>query len=90
MRVKQVPPVLLLHLKRFKYIEDLGRIKKLPYRVSFPSDLKVVNALEECEDADAEYVLSAVVVHVGQSPYHGHYISLVKSGEGMGSVFASL
>ena len=46
MRIKRLPRVLLLHLKRFKYIEELGRIKKLPYRVSFPMDLKVVNALE--------------------------------------------
>lgn len=80
MRVRRLPPVLLLHLKRFKYIEEVGKIKKLPYRVSFPMDLKVVNALEECDDADAAYELAAVVVHVGQSPYHGHYVCLVKSG----------
>lgn len=32
MVIKTPPNVLLLHLKRFKYIEQLGRIKKLPYR----------------------------------------------------------
>lgn len=32
MVIKRPPNVLLLHLKRFKYTEHLGRIKKLPYR----------------------------------------------------------
>ncbi|GJZ55671.1 ubiquitin carboxyl-terminal hydrolase 4 [Tanacetum coccineum] len=31
------------------------------------------------EDADCEYSLFAVVVHVGSGPNHGHYVSLVKS-----------
>jgi ubiquitin carboxyl-terminal hydrolase 12/46 len=33
MLVKSAPPVLALHLKRFKYIESLGRYKKLMHRV---------------------------------------------------------
>ncbi|KAH0462642.1 hypothetical protein IEQ34_010217 [Dendrobium chrysotoxum] len=76
MKIKKPPNVLVIHLKRFKYIEQLGRYKKLSYRVVFPLELKLSNTVE---NADSEYSLFAVVVHVGSGPNHGHYISLVKS-----------
>mmetsp|Transcript_26131 Transcript_26131/g.62160 ORF Transcript_26131/g.62160 Transcript_26131/m.62160 type:complete len:352 (-) Transcript_26131:103-1158(-) len=79
MKIKQLPNVLLLHLKRFKYIEQLGRYKKLSYRVVFPMELKLFNTTDCCEGADSVYRLFAVVVHVGNGPNHGHYVSLVKS-----------
>ncbi|VFQ93609.1 unnamed protein product [Cuscuta campestris] len=76
MKIKKPPHILVIHLKRFKYIEQLGRYKKLSYRVVFPLELKLSNTVEE---ADAEYSLFSVVVHVGTGPNHGHYVSLVKS-----------
>ncbi|KAJ1380145.1 Ubiquitin specific protease, conserved site [Sesbania bispinosa] len=76
-RMKIKPPhILVIHLKRFKYMEQLGRYKKLSYRVVFPLELKLSNTVE---DADIEYSLFAVVVHVGSGPNHGHYVSLMKS-----------
>ncbi|KAF3572323.1 hypothetical protein F2Q69_00062865 [Brassica cretica] len=77
MKIKKPPHILVIHLKRFKYIEQLGRYKKLSYRVVFPLELKLSNTVEEY--ADTEYSLFAVVVHVGTGPNHGHYVSLVKS-----------
>ena len=79
MLVKAAPPVLALHLKRFKYIESLGRYKKLMHRVVFPSELKLNNMAEDAPGQDAAYILFAVVVHVGSGPNHGHYVCLVKS-----------
>ncbi|PKA51498.1 Ubiquitin carboxyl-terminal hydrolase 3 [Apostasia shenzhenica] len=76
MKIKKPPNVLVIHFKRFKYIEQLGRYKKLSYRVVFPLELKLINTVE---NADTEYSLFAVVVHVGSGPNHGHYVSLVKS-----------
>lgn len=76
MKIKKPPNILVIHLKRFKYIEQLSRYKKLSYRVVFPIELKLSNTVE---DADAEYSLFAIVVHVGSGPNHGHYVSLVKS-----------
>ncbi|KAK9134270.1 hypothetical protein Syun_013600 [Stephania yunnanensis] len=76
MKIKKPPHILVIHLKRFKYIEQLSRYKKLSYRVVFPLELKLSNTME---DADSEYTLFAVVVHVGSGPNHGHYVSLVKS-----------
>ncbi|XP_016463998.1 ubiquitin carboxyl-terminal hydrolase 4-like isoform X1 [Nicotiana tabacum] len=76
MKIKKPPHILVIHLKRFKYMEQLGRYKKLSYRVVFPLELKLSNTIE---NTDSEYSLFAVVVHVGSGPNHGHYVSLVKS-----------
>ncbi|GAQ82475.1 Ubiquitin-specific protease [Klebsormidium nitens] len=79
MKIKAAPQILALHLKRFKYIEQLGRHKKLMYRVVFPLELRLCNTVEGGDGAEAEYSLFGVVVHVGSGPNHGHYVSLVKS-----------
>lgn len=42
LRIYQLPSVLTLHLKRFKYVERLSRCCRLPYRVVFPLQLRVV------------------------------------------------
>lgn len=76
MKIKKPPNILVIHLKRFKYIEQLGRYKKLSYRVVFPLELKLINTVD---NSDLEYSLFAVLVHVGSGPNHGHYVSLVKS-----------
>ncbi|KMZ71485.1 Ubiquitin carboxyl-terminal hydrolase 3 [Zostera marina] len=76
MKIKKPPHILVIHLKRFKYMEQLSRHKKLSYRVVFPLDLKLTDTVV---DPDTEYSLFAVVVHVGSGPNHGHYVSLVKS-----------
>lgn len=80
MKLKQLPPILILHLKRFKYIESQNRMRKLMHRVVFPMELKLSNTTEDAEGADQPYTLFAVVVHVGSGPHHGHYVSLIKSG----------
>ena len=79
MRVKRLPNVLALHLKRFKYVEHLQRFKKLSYRIAFPLELKLTNTAETAAEPDRKYSLFAVVVHVGAGPSHGHYICLVRS-----------
>jgi ubiquitin carboxyl-terminal hydrolase 12/46 len=75
MRIKKLPPVLALHLKRFKFMESTQRYQKLAYRVVFPMELKLQNT----EDPDRLYSLFAVVIHCGSGPHRGHYIAIVKS-----------
>ena len=55
MLVKAAPPVLALHLKRFKYIESLGRYKKLMHRVVFPNELKLNNMVRVVLRADIRF-----------------------------------
>ncbi|KAF8640896.1 hypothetical protein AX17_000544 [Amanita inopinata Kibby_2008] len=79
MKIKKLPNVLALHLKRFKYQEDVQKYIKLAYRVAFPFELRLFNTVDDGEDADRMYNLFAIVVHIGNGPYHGHYISIIKT-----------
>ncbi|KAJ4471868.1 hypothetical protein C8J55DRAFT_406659, partial [Lentinula edodes] len=79
MKIKKLPNVLALHLKRFKYQEDSNKYIKLSYRVAFPLQLRLFNTVDDAEDADRLYNLFAIVVHLGNGPHHGHYISIIKT-----------
>jgi ubiquitin carboxyl-terminal hydrolase 9/13 len=79
MKVKKSPKILALHLKRFKYTEDMQRNLKLFHRVVYPPTLRLFNTTDDTEDPDRFYELYAVVVHIGGGPYHGHYVTIVKN-----------
>jgi Ubiquitin carboxyl-terminal hydrolase len=53
---------------------------KLAYRVPFPLELRLFNTSDDADDPDKLYELFGIVVHIGVSPHHGHYISIVKIG----------
>ncbi|RLN08569.1 ubiquitin carboxyl-terminal hydrolase 4-like [Panicum miliaceum] len=76
MKIKKVPQILVIHLKHFKFIEQLNRHNKLSYRVVYPLELKLSS---NSDDADCEYSLFAVVVHLGSGPNQGHYVAKIKS-----------
>jgi hypothetical protein len=78
--IRGAPPVLALHLKRFKFVEALGAYTKLMHRVSFPTHLRLDGTCVEAGSPtrDAAYALFAVVVHVGSGANHGHYVAVVK------------
>src|SRR6202012_3530594 len=65
--------------KRFKYTEDFGRLQKLFHKVVYPYHLRLFNTTDDAEDPDRLYELYAVVVHIGGGPYHGHYVSIIKT-----------
>jgi len=79
MRIKKLPQILALHLKRFKYCDTLNKYTKLSYRVVFPFELRLFNTTDDAENSDRLYDLIAVVVHCGSGPHRGHYVSIVKS-----------
>ncbi|XP_048956936.1 ubiquitin carboxyl-terminal hydrolase 12 isoform X2 [Canis lupus baileyi] len=81
MKVKKLPMILALHLKRFKYMDQLHRYTKLSYRVVFPLELRLFNTSGDATNPDRMYDLVAVVVHCGSGPNRGHYIAIVKSHE---------
>lgn len=81
MKIKRLPKILALHLKRFRYTEDMQRMNKLFHRITYPEQLRLFNTTSDAEDPDRIYELYAVVVHIGAGPYHGHYVSVIKTQE---------
>ncbi|KAI9284005.1 hypothetical protein BC943DRAFT_326818 [Umbelopsis sp. AD052] len=79
MKIKKLPNILALHLKRFKYQEQLQKYIKLTYRVMFPFELRLFNTCDDTEDPDKLYELWACVIHIGSGPHHGHYVTIIKS-----------
>lgn len=79
MRIKKLPRILALHLKRFKYCDSLNKYTKLSYRVVFPFELRLFNTTADADNSDRLYDLIAVIVHCGSGPHRGHYVSIVKS-----------
>ncbi|ORY95321.1 hypothetical protein BCR43DRAFT_492794 [Syncephalastrum racemosum] len=79
MKIKKLPNILALHLKRFKYQEQLQKYIKLTYRVVFPFELRLFNTCDDTDDADRLYELWACVIHIGSGPHHGHYVTIIKS-----------
>lgn len=53
-RLKRLPRVLTLHLKRFKYVESLDSFSKLSHRVVFPLELRTPNMTEGAGETDAD------------------------------------
>jgi ubiquitin C-terminal hydrolase len=66
MKIKKLPNILALHLKRFKYQEDLKKYIKLTYRVAFPFELRLFNTVDDVEDPDRLYELFGIVIHIGR------------------------
>jgi len=79
MKIKKLPKILVVHLKRFKFMEQIQQYKKLSYRVVFPMELILQNTSHDAVHPETMYSLFAVVVHVGSGPNHGHYVSMIKS-----------
>jgi len=79
MKIKKLPKILVIHLKRFKFIEQLQQYKKLNHRVAFSQELIIQNTSQDAVDAERRYELFAVVIHVGSGTNHGHYVCMVKS-----------
>ncbi|KAG0668507.1 hypothetical protein C6P45_004603 [Maudiozyma exigua] len=75
--LKKLPTTLAINLKRFKYVEEQNANVKLFNKIAYPAKLSVESTYDP--DYKKEYELTGVVIHLGSSPQHGHYVSLCKS-----------
>jgi len=74
--IKSLPNTLIVHMKRFKYDDQMKRLVKLNYKVAFPSDIRI----EANKEAGSYkyYDLYGVVIHIGPGLHYGHYIVAIK------------
>lgn len=74
----QAPSVAVLHLKRFK--NDGSFVQKIDKHVAFPLDLDLepFTGSGKYNNAELQYVLYAVVVHIGLRPTSGHYYCFIR------------
>jgi ubiquitin carboxyl-terminal hydrolase 10 len=79
--IQDLPPVLILHLKRFEYVNNLTGTQKIWKKVGYPLELEIpkeVFAPGERKSLAAKgglprYRLTGVVYHHGKSAAGGHY-----------------
>ncbi|KAI3637041.1 hypothetical protein MIR68_004747 [Amoeboaphelidium protococcarum] len=78
--IEQLPPVLILHLKRFIY--ENGETQKVRKSITYPLRLKITPASFSPVTKPTQsihYQLFGVVYHHGKSATGGHYTCAVKS-----------
>ncbi|KAI3402426.2 creB [Candida oxycetoniae] len=85
-KIKKLPEVLVINLKRFKYDEKIGKMVKLFDSISYPFKLRLFNTTDDFHD-NVLYDLYALVIHIGGGPMHGHYVSICKIKAGLWLLF---
>eukprot|EP00177_Eucheuma_denticulatum_P008294 GFKZ01015090.1.p1 GENE.GFKZ01015090.1~~GFKZ01015090.1.p1 ORF type:complete len:551 (-),score=77.61 GFKZ01015090.1:1427-2935(-) len=76
--VRRAPNILCLHLKRFD-----PRNRKNSRYIRYPHTLDLTPAMHGHPHAiHANYQLTSLVVHVGESKAHGHYRAFVRGSDG--------
>jgi len=79
--LEELPPVLILHLKRFVYDAGTGGVQKIMKAVEFPVELEVPRSVlsSECRAITnarhRHYKLFSVVCHAGREATKGHYVT---------------
>jgi ubiquitin carboxyl-terminal hydrolase 10 len=87
--IETLPPVLILHLKRFQY-DNAGGTQKIWKKVGYPLELEIPKEVFPQQKRAAlnlgglpKYRLSAVVYHHGNNATGGHYTVDVRRQDGI-------
>ena len=77
--LEELPPVLILHLKRFVYDGKTGGVQKIMKQIDFGVDLEISKNIlsAECRASNKQrqYKLFSVVYHNGREATKGHYVT---------------
>jgi ubiquitin C-terminal hydrolase len=85
----KLPPVLIIYLKKYLYLTSCVKLSHQvnyneyldtsPYMTSHFSNSN--NENQQANSSNNLYKLYAVINHVGEDPYHGHYYSYIRSSD---------
>merc|ERR1719402_537442 len=79
--LEELPPILILHLKRFVYDSATGGVQKVMKNVEFSVDLEIDKTILSSSTRtkstlkQRQYKLFAVVYHNGREATKGHYVA---------------
>lgn len=77
--LEELPPILILHLKRFVYDGKTGGVQKIMKQIEFGVDLEISKNIlsAECRTSpkQRQYKLFGVVYHNGREATKGHYVT---------------
>ncbi|EPS27485.1 hypothetical protein PDE_02428 [Penicillium oxalicum 114-2] len=90
MFIETLPPVLILHLKRFQYDSITGATQKIWKKVGYPLDLEIPREVFPAHRRNAlaaqgglpKYRLMGVIYHHGKNASGGHYTVDVRRQDG--------
>ena len=88
--IETLPPVLILHLKRFQYDSVTGATQKIWKKVGYPLDLEIPREVFPAHRRNAlmaqgglpQYRLIGVIYHHGKNASGGHYTVDVRRQDG--------
>lgn len=88
--IETLPPVLILHLKRFQYDSATGATQKIWKKVGYPLDLEIPREVFPAHQRNAltasgglpQYRLTGVIYHHGRNASGGHYTVDVRRQDG--------
>ncbi|CAK5278168.1 unnamed protein product, partial [Mycena citricolor] len=80
--IDSLPPILVLHMKRFCYDAAEGAVIKVGKQIVFSPELELGNDLMAAKSKPARYRLFGAIYHHGLSAGGGHYTLDVLHGEG--------
>lgn len=83
--IEHLPPVLILHLKRFIYNPKAGGVLKSHKAISYGTELEIPKdclAPTKRASKHTRYALNGVVYHHGKSAAGGHYTAQLKQSNG--------
>eukprot|EP00477_Mikrocytos_mackini_P000833 GAHX01000892.1.p1 GENE.GAHX01000892.1~~GAHX01000892.1.p1 ORF type:complete len:1098 (-),score=236.49 GAHX01000892.1:3138-6431(-) len=75
-KIKRLPPLLMVQLKRFKFCMETGQMSKIGSNLAFYKELDMNNFVDDIE-VDYSYKLFGFVVHKGHRLDSGHYYSII-------------
>ncbi|KAL0217369.1 hypothetical protein RCL1_007950 [Eukaryota sp. TZLM3-RCL] len=84
MKVKKFPYILIFHLKRFKYDQNSKNLFKISTNMTISQTISL-----PCHGdvAVARFRLKAIISHVGNSFFSGHYFAIVGISENLWVIF---
>jgi len=76
----KLPPILLIHLKRFEYDYNTDTNVKINDYCQYFDEIDLDKYMTENHDQETKYKLFSVLVHSGTGTGSGHYYAFIQAG----------